>query len=68
MNRKINTQSQTLNLLEYCLSKVDPDPDRFLNWGMAGDGAWRSSGGAFWGFKLSDLVHTLGDFVKTLSV
>ena len=54
----------------YCLFKLDPNPDRFLKWGMADDGAKRSNGVvfAFWGFKLCDLVHTLGEFVRLLSV
>ena len=69
---------------EYCLTKLDPDPDPKLKWGLADEGAKRMSGGGgggeggspfphqelftFWGFKISDLVHTLGEFVRILSV
>ena len=70
-------------MLEYYLSKLDPDPDSILKWGLAGEGAKRPIGGrvweggiplldqgvfALWGFKLSDLVHTLGKFVGILSI
>ena len=72
MDRKINIRSQNMCLPQVCVRGGGRRGSEATERGRVWEGVSPPTPGrfffSFWGFKVSDLVHILGEFVGILSI